>query len=154
MNRADALARLQRWWTAPPMCRACGGDETHARLEAAAARRQGGACAGEGRRARCTESSSASRPPQWRMARPSTLRECGGSSAKWLGKCPHCDAWNTLDETVAEPAGRRRTASSRSPRAAVATLSEIDAAEVARTPTGQEELDRVLGGGIVEGAWC
>ncbi len=84
-----------------------------------------------------------------------TCRECGGSNAKWLGQCPHCKAWNTLDETVAEPAGaatknNRFQALARSQP--VATLSEIDAAEVARTPTGQEELDRVLGGGIVEGA--
>ncbi len=84
-----------------------------------------------------------------------TCRDCGGTSAKWLGQCPHCKAWNTLDETVAEPAGpasrnNRFQALARSQP--VATLSEIDAAEVARTPTGQEELDRVLGGGIVEGA--
>ena len=84
-----------------------------------------------------------------------TCRECGGSNPKWLGQCPHCKAWNTLEETVAEIPG----ASTRNTRfqalarsQAVATLSEIDAAEVARTPTGQEELDRVLGGGIVEGA--
>jgi DNA repair protein RadA/Sms len=84
-----------------------------------------------------------------------TCRDCGGTSAKWLGQCPHCKAWNTLDETVAEPTGpasrnNRFQALARSQP--VATLSEIDAAEVARTPTGQEELDRVLGGGIVEGA--
>ncbi len=84
-----------------------------------------------------------------------TCRECGGTSPKWLGQCPHCRAWNTLDETVAEPPGApskntRFQALARS--LPVATLSEIDAAEVARTPTGQEELDRVLGGGIVEGA--
>ena len=34
-----------------------------------------------------------------------TCRECGGTSPKWLGQCPHCRAWNTLDESVAEPAG-------------------------------------------------
>ena len=84
-----------------------------------------------------------------------TCRECGGTNAKWLGQCPHCKAWNTLEETVAEAAGpatrnTRFQALARSQP--VATLSEIDAAEVARTPTGQEELDRVLGGGIVEGA--
>ncbi|MDP1648786.1 MAG: DNA repair protein RadA [Rubrivivax sp.] len=82
-----------------------------------------------------------------------TCRECGGSNAKWLGKCPHCDAWNTLDETVAEVAGPAKNRfQSLAKSVPVATLSEIDAAEVARTPTGQEELDRVLGGGIVEGA--
>ena len=82
-----------------------------------------------------------------------TCRDCGGSSPKWLGKCPHCGAWNTLDEGPAEAPGggakNRFQALARSQP--VATLSEIDAAEVARTPTGQEELDRVLGGGIVPG---
>jgi DNA repair protein RadA/Sms len=91
------------------------------------------------------------------MAAPKTLytcRECGGNSPKWLGQCPHCKAWNTLDETIAEPAAGKgnRYQSLAGSSQAVATLSEIEAAEVARTPTGQEELDRVLGGGIVEGA--
>jgi len=82
-----------------------------------------------------------------------TCRECGGSNAKWLGKCPHCGAWNSLDETVTEEAGPAKNRfQSLAKSLPVATLSEIDAAEVARTPTGQEELDRVLGGGIVEGA--
>ena len=82
-----------------------------------------------------------------------TCRECGGSSPKWLGKCPHCEAWNTLDESVAEaPGPAKNRFQSLAQGQPVATLSEIDAAEVARTPTGQEELDRVLGGGIVEGA--
>ncbi len=84
-----------------------------------------------------------------------TCRECGGSNAKWLGQCPHCKAWNTLDEGVAEvagPATRNTRFQALARSQPVATLSEIDAADVARTPTGQEELDRVLGGGIVEGA--
>jgi DNA repair protein RadA/Sms len=87
-----------------------------------------------------------------------TCRECGGSSPKWLGQCPHCKAWNTLDEAVAEPAGAAKAHRYQALAAVsggaqpVATLAEVDAAEVARTPTGQEELDRVLGGGIVAGA--
>ncbi|GAB1434482.1 DNA repair protein RadA [Sphaerotilus sulfidivorans] len=94
------------------------------------------------------------------MARDKTLytcRECGGTSPKWLGKCPHCNAWNTLDETVPEPAGAAGAAGRNTRFQAlarsqpVATLADIEAAEVARTPTGLEELDRVLGGGIVEG---
>ncbi len=83
-----------------------------------------------------------------------SCRECGGSSAKWLGKCPHCGAWNTLDETAAEPsvasAGRNRFQALAATQA-VATLSEIDATAVEHSSTGQEELDRVLGGGIVAG---
>jgi DNA repair protein RadA/Sms len=79
-----------------------------------------------------------------------TCGECGGTSPKWLGKCPHCNAWNTLTESVAEaPTKNRFQALAKS--LPVATLSEIEAADVERTPTGQDELDRVLGGGIVAG---
>jgi DNA repair protein RadA/Sms len=82
-----------------------------------------------------------------------TCRECGGTNPKWLGKCPHCGAWNTLEEGVAEPSGGapKNRFQSLAKGQPVATLSEIEAADVARTPTGQEELDRVLGGGIVAG---
>jgi len=79
-----------------------------------------------------------------------TCTECGGSSPRWLGKCPHCEAWNTLEETLAEaPAKNRYQSLTRTQ--AVATLAEIVATDVERTPTGLEELDRVLGGGIVAG---
>jgi DNA repair protein RadA/Sms len=78
--------------------------------------------------------------------------ECGGASPRWLGKCPHCEAWNTLIETVPESGApaRNRFASLAKP-AEVAALADIEASEVDRTPTGIGELDRVLGGGIVEG---
>jgi DNA repair protein RadA/Sms len=76
--------------------------------------------------------------------------ECGGSSPKWLGKCPHCGAWNTLLEARAEGGSSHRF-QSLSGTQPVATLSEIAVAEVPRTPTGQDELDRALGGGIVSG---
>jgi DNA repair protein RadA/Sms len=81
-----------------------------------------------------------------------TCTECGGSTAKWQGKCPHCGAWNTLIEGVAEPAGPTRNRfASLAPASEVAVLADIEAAEVPRTPTGIDELDRVLGGGIVAG---
>ena len=83
-----------------------------------------------------------------------TCTECGGTSPRWLGKCPHCEAWNTLIETVPEvgsaPGKNRFAALARS--TPIAVLADIEAAEVARTPTGIDELDRVLGGGMVEGA--
>jgi DNA repair protein RadA/Sms len=89
------------------------------------------------------------------MAKDKTIfscNECGGTSPKWLGKCPHCGAWNTLVESVAETGGGKNNRFQSLARSQpVATLSEIDAAEVSRTPTGLEELDRVLGGGIVAG---
>src|SRR5687768_15162899 len=78
--------------------------------------------------------------------------ECGGNTPKWQGKCPHCDAWNTLIETVVEtPVAQRHRFASLAPTSAIAVLADIEAAEVARTPTGIGELDRVLGGGMVEG---
>ncbi|QBK03882.1 DNA repair protein RadA [Hylemonella gracilis] len=81
-----------------------------------------------------------------------TCGECGGSSSKWLGQCPHCKAWNSLVETVAEtvtPTKNRFAALAST--AEVQALADIEAADVERTPTGLDELDRVLGGGIVEG---
>ena len=80
---------------------------------------------------------------------------CGGASPKWLGQCPACTAWNTLVESVAEAptAGTRdRHLPSLAKAAPVATLSEIEASEVPREPTGIAELDRVLGGGVVRAA--
>src|SRR5205085_1419183 len=79
-----------------------------------------------------------------------TCTECGGTSPKWLGKCPACNAWNTLVESVAEAPVRNRFQSLTRSQP-VATLSEIEASEVDRQATGLEELDRVLGGGIVAG---
>jgi DNA repair protein RadA/Sms len=81
-----------------------------------------------------------------------TCSECGGTTPRWLGKCPHCNAWNTLVEGVAEsaaPSKNRFAALAKT--AEVAVLADIEATEVARTPTGMDELDRVLGGGMVEG---
>ncbi len=76
--------------------------------------------------------------------------ECGGASVQWLGKCPSCGAWNTLIETVAEPPAKHRYPALAKAQA-VATLSQIEASDVERQPTGVDELDRVLGGGIVAG---
>ena len=93
-----------------------------------------------------------------RMAKDKTLfscSECGGTSPKWLGKCPHCDAWNTLVESRVSDSGtsknRYSERSGLAPASPVMALSDIEAQEVDRTPTGQDELDRVLGGGMVEG---
>ncbi len=80
-----------------------------------------------------------------------TCSECGGTSPKWLGKCPACGAWNTLVESVAEAPGARHRYQALAGRAEVATLSQIEASDVDRQPTGIDELDRVLGGGLVAG---
>ncbi len=81
-----------------------------------------------------------------------TCSECGGTSPKWLGKCTACHAWNTLIESVAENAAPTKNRfASLTAAAPVLALCDIEATDFDRTPTGQDELDRVLGGGIVEG---
>ena len=86
------------------------------------------------------------------MAKTKTLyvcQACGGSSPKWQGQCPACDAWNTLEESLAEAANHRFQGLAKSiPRQ---KLVSIEAQDSPRLPTGIAELDRVLGGGLVAG---
>ncbi|MBN9426134.1 MAG: DNA repair protein RadA [Burkholderiales bacterium] len=81
--------------------------------------------------------------------------ECGGTAPKWQGQCPQCNAWNTLTESVAEPArggaGAHRY-QSLAPTHDVVILDAVPAEEVTRLTTGVDEFDRVLGGGLVEGS--
>ncbi len=89
------------------------------------------------------------------MAKVKTIyscTECGGQTPKWQGQCPHCMAWNTLIESVAEPVGKSTNRFSvLAASGKVQMLSEVEAQEVPRTPTGIAEFDRVLGGGLVSG---
>ena len=82
-----------------------------------------------------------------------TCTECGGQAVKWQGQCPHCTAWNTLVETIAETA---TAAVSRFSAVAgsgkLQRLNEVEAREESRLPTGIAEFDRVLGGGLMHGA--
>ncbi len=91
------------------------------------------------------------------MAKAKTIyscNECGGQTSKWQGQCPHCMEWNTLIESIAETSapGAKNRFSALAASGKVQLLSEVEAAEVPRTPTGIEEFDRVLGGGLVSGA--
>jgi len=79
--------------------------------------------------------------------------ECGVEFSKWQGQCTECGAWNSLQEirlgaskSTARAKGYAGVLESR-----VQRLSEIEAVDLARWPTGQSELDRVLGGGLVPG---
>src|SRR5690554_117136 len=80
--------------------------------------------------------------------------ECGADSPRWEGRCPQCQEWNTLQEIVLEPAtssaavNRYESLAGASP---VQSLSDIQAREIPRQPTGLSELDRALGGGLVDG---
>ena len=78
---------------------------------------------------------------------------CGNESPKWVGRCPACGQWNTLVEHVEKPTpvGRAKAAPvgmSRTPK----KLDEVDTGDEIRFQTGMGELDRVLGGGAVEGS--
>ena len=90
------------------------------------------------------------------MARPKTqyvCTECAGVSPKWSGQCPHCAAWNTLQETIADDkAAARNRFASLAPTAGVQTLGSVATESIDRLPTGSEEFDRVLGGGLVVGS--
>ena len=83
--------------------------------------------------------------------------DCGYESPKWAGRCPGCGAWNTMEETVAAPAPAAKAAgkiaSNQRPGtgAQALLLKDIPENTALRTSTGISELDRVLGGGIVEG---
>ena len=79
--------------------------------------------------------------------------QCGAIQPKWMGKCPDCGSWNTLVENVEAPVSR--FASSAVPQTAKSTvqkLEQIDSSEDQRYLTQMEELNRVLGGGIVPGS--
>ncbi len=91
------------------------------------------------------------------MAKPKTVftcTECGGQATKWQGQCAHCNAWNTLVETVVE-AGAGRAGLNRFASLAgtseIVSLGEVEAEDFPRLPTLIGEFDRVLGGGLVEG---
>src|SRR3954453_14714702 len=88
------------------------------------------------------------------MAKTKTIyscTECGGQTLKWQGQCPHCNAWNTLVESIAEKrSGSRYQSVAESSR--LQKIADVDAREQPRRPTGIDELDRVLGGGLVPGA--
>ena len=90
------------------------------------------------------------------MAKAKTIflcNNCGYESAKWLGKCPACNEWNSFVEEKIQKTndlviGKEDGKKSNKPMA----LNSVEGRESFRTSTGFEELDRVLGGGIVKGS--
>ena len=80
--------------------------------------------------------------------------KCGSTSGKWYGKCPNCGEWNTLIEEVisTDNKGVTKKTSKTDNQARTVPLSDIEGMEEIRYTTGIEDLDRVLGGGIVKGS--
>ena len=82
-------------------------------------------------------------------------KECGNESPKWMGKCPACGEWNTMvEETVATGKKGTQAASTTVPGAGhkPVPLSDIDSSVEHRISLNNGEVDRILGGGLVEGS--
>lgn len=81
-------------------------------------------------------------------------RECGYQTAKWLGKCPGCNQWNTLEETIINDEKKPAAKSVRSSVGikSASKLTSVTTDIEVRYKTGMSELDRVLGGGLVKGS--
>lgn len=79
--------------------------------------------------------------------------ECGYESAKWFGCCPGCNEWNTMSEVFKAPESSKKVTRSVSAMTlSVQKINEISCDSEIRYKTGLNELDRVLGGGIVKGS--
>ena len=90
-----------------------------------------------------------------KMAKNKTVfvcNECGYESTKWLGKCPACGSWNTFFEQKIVESKNSSLKADKSSNNTPQKLNSYEAKETIRTSTGFEELDRVLGGGLVKGS--
>src|SRR6478672_9609802 len=76
--------------------------------------------------------------------------ECGAQAPKWLGRCPECGGWDTLAEEAVP--GSAPVSSTGLPSERPMPLGDVDMGGAAVRPTGVDELDRVLGGGLVGGS--
>ncbi|MCQ2549571.1 MAG: DNA repair protein RadA [Lachnospiraceae bacterium] len=79
-------------------------------------------------------------------------QECGFESSKWMGQCPGCKAWNSFVEETVPTTITGSKSRVQASQVAPVVLSEISLQEEDKLTTGMEELDRVLGGGIVPGS--
>ena len=77
--------------------------------------------------------------------------DCGYESAKWLGKCPACNSWNTFFEQTLD-AKMVESKKEKKQSAGPISLNDVESKEIRRLSTGYAELDRVLGGGLVDGS--
>lgn len=78
--------------------------------------------------------------------------ECGYESPKWLGKCPGCNSWNSFYEEKIADSKTSKGTSKETKKATIKILNEVEGKHESRTDTGIAELNRVLGGGLVNGS--
>ena len=90
------------------------------------------------------------------MAKAKTVfvcNSCGYESAKWLGKCPACNEWNTFyEEKIIKDKEGAFLSDKKMKNVKPTKLNSVEGVEASRISTGVGELDRVLGGGIVKGS--
>lgn len=79
-------------------------------------------------------------------------QNCGATSARWVGKCSVCGAWDSYVEEIINSGATSKNKASKDKKVSVTRLSEIEGDGNARIITGINELDRVLGGGITPGS--
>jgi len=79
-------------------------------------------------------------------------RECGGHSATPMGRCPRCGAWNTLEEELTGSSAPAAAAATARRRLQTVAIDDVRDAGLVRSPSGDDEVDRVLGGGWVAGS--
>lgn len=87
------------------------------------------------------------------MAKPSTVfvcSNCGNESSKWFGRCPACNEWNTCYEEKVNLKSNGKSGTKKT--ATTIKLDDVKKQDIIRTKTGFDELDRVLGGGLVKGS--
>ena len=77
-------------------------------------------------------------------------RECGATSPKWIGKCPECDTWNSYDEIEMADSKSRGYSTTNATKNQAEKISDMTIPNYLRSETGMNELDRVLGGGLVD----
>lgn len=90
----------------------------------------------------------------WAMAKIKSMffcQECGFDSPKWLGRCPGCGAWNSMREEIVSQ-NKKSKQTSFSQHASPKSITSVDVEPLPRFSSGMEEVDRVLGGGIVPGS--
>src|SRR5215831_15459707 len=96
---------------------------------------------------------SQSREPMSKSNVVFVCRDCGGESIRWGGQCPHCRAWNTLEEFRAPRGGREQRRSGRlGTPARPVPITDVAVDGAPRLVLAWEELNRVLGGGVVPGS--
>jgi len=79
-------------------------------------------------------------------------QNCGAQASKWIGKCPSCNEWNTYVEEIIQKEEKLGNSSNRSRMSKAIAINDVENRKEVRYRTPDEELNRVLGGGLVPGS--